>query len=241
MERRPLAAQLRDMIWDKVERDHLRTGDKLPAEKALIEQYGVSRATVREALKLLEEQRLIICKHGVGRFVAPGPSGVLSEGITRLDSVSNMADQLNISLTTRVLSMYEELPGDVVRARLDLDPGSSVVVLERVRRADGDPVIYSIDVFPRSIVVGDLPMQEFAGSLLAVMEGRWGVRLAYSRAVISAVVLDDDISEAIEVTPCVPWILLEQTNYDPQDRPVLYSKDYHRGDRFQFHVLRTRR
>lgn len=241
LERRPLALQLRDMIWEIVENDHLRSGDKLPSEQSLADGFGVSRATVREALKLLEEQHLILCRHGVGRFVAPGPSGVLSEGITRLESVTEMANGLSISLSTKVLNMREELPADLVRTRLNLEPGQSVVVLERLRLADGDPVIYSVDVFPRSIVSDELVVEEFAGSLLAVMESRWNAHLAYAKAVISAVILDTEIGTLANVPAGAPWILLEQTNYDVHDRPLLYSKDYHRGDRFQFHVIRSRR
>jgi GntR family transcriptional regulator len=241
LDRRPLAAQLRDRIWDTVQEEHYRAGDRLPSEQKLAARFSVSRATVREALKLLEEERLVLCRHGVGRFVAPGPSGVLSEGITRLQSVTEMAQDLAIAISTRVLSLREELPDDVVRTRLNLGPGMAVVVLERVRIAQGEPVIYSMDIFPRNIAVGELRPEEFTGSLLSVMEGRWNAQLAYSKAVISAVVLDPEMVQRIGVPGGIPWILLEQINYDSEDRPVLYSKDYHRGDKFQFHVLRRRR
>jgi GntR family transcriptional regulator len=241
IDRRPLAAQLRDRIWDMIQAGHYRTGERLPSEQKLATRFGVSRATIREALKTLEEERLVLCRHGVGRFVAPGSSGILSEGITRLQSMTEMADNLKIPLSTRVLSLREELPEDAVRTHLNLEPGIAVVVLERARLTQGDPVIYSIDIFPRSIVVGELRAEEFAGSLLAVMEGRWNTHLAYSKAVISATTLGHETNRRIGVADNVPWILLEQVNYDDQDRPILYSKDYHRGDKFQFHVLRRRR
>jgi len=241
LDRRPLAAQLRDQIWQIVQEEHYRTGDKLPSEQQLAARFSVSRATVREALKALEEERLIICRHGVGRFMAPGPSGVLSVAITNLGSVTEMARSLATPISTQVLSLREELPDAVVRTRLNREPGVAVAVLERVRLANKDPVVYSIDIFPRSIVAGELYPEEFAGSLLSVMEGQWNTWLAYSKAIISAVSLDAGLSERIGVPDSIPWILLEQTNYDAQDRPVLYSKDYHRGDKFQFHVLRRRR
>lgn len=241
LDRRPLAAQLRDRIWDTLQEEQYRSGDRLPSEQKLAARFGVSRATIREALKALEEERLILCRHGVGRFVAPHSSGVLSEAITNLQSVTEMAQDLNIPITTQVLSLREELPENYVRTRLDLAPGVAAVVLERTRLAHNEPVIYSIDIFPRTLVVGELKPDDFAGSLLSVLEGRWGRGLAYSRAVVSAVSLDAEASLRIGVRERVPWILLEQVNYDSHDRPVLYSKDYHRGDRFHFHVLRRRR
>lgn len=241
LDRRPLAAQLRDRIWDMVQQEHYRTGDRLPSEQKLAARFGVSRATIREALRVLEEERLVLCRHGVGRFVAPQSSGVLSEAITSLQSMTEMARALAIPLRTKVLSLREELPDDVVRTRLNLSRGAAVVVLERVRLAQGEPVIFSRDIFRRSMVNGELRADDFSGSLLSVMEGQWNTRLAYSKAVVSAVNLGAELSERIGVPDDTPWILLEQVNYDAQDQPVLYSKDYHRGDKFQFHVLRRRR
>jgi GntR family transcriptional regulator len=240
-DRRPLAAQLRDRLWEEVQEGTLRPGQKLPSEQELVARFGVSRATVREALKTLEEERLVICRHGVGRFLAPDPSSVLSDEITRLKSVTELAASLGITASTRVLSMREEPAGDTVREHLGLEAGSTVVVLERVRLAHRQPIIYSVDIFPRRLVVGDLRREEMAASLLSVMEGKWGARLAYAKTTISAVILDPELSRRIGVAEGIPWILMEQLNYDPQDQPILYSKDYHRGDRFQFRVLRRRR
>jgi GntR family transcriptional regulator len=241
LDRRPLALQLRDRIWDMIQDEHYRPGDQLPSEQKLVARFAVSRATVRESLKILEEERLVLCRHGVGRFLAPGPSGVLSEAITNLNSVTEMARTLVVPISTEVLSLREELPENVVQTRLNLKPGMAVVVLERVRLANDEPVIYSIDIFPRNIVVGELSPEELAGSLLSVMEGQWNTRLVYSKAVISAVLLDPELAQRIGVPDGMPWIRLDQVNYDAQDHPVLYSQDYHLGDRFQFHVLRRRR
>ncbi|MDI7274342.1 MAG: GntR family transcriptional regulator [Anaerolineae bacterium] len=240
-DRRPLAAQLRDRIWEAIQEGNYRPGERLPSEEELTARFGVSRATVREALKILEEERVVVCRHGLGRFLVPDPAGSLSEEITRLKSVTEMAQGLGIATSTRVLSVREEPADERVRAHLSLEPGSTVVVLERVRSARREPIIFSIDIFPRKLVVGELQPEAFTGSLLALMEGQWGARLAYSKAVISAVMLDPLLSQRIGVPEGLPWILLEQLNYDPQDRPILFSKDYHRGDKFQFRVLRRRR
>jgi len=240
-DRRPLAMRLRDRVWDMIQEECYRTGDKLPSEDDLAARFRVSRATVRESLKILEEERVILCRHGVGRFLAPDPSSVLSEDIARLKSVTEMSRALGIPITTQVLSLREESAKDVVRARLNLEPDSTVVVLERIRLAHGEAIIYSVDVFPASLVVGELYPEEFAGSLLSVMEEKWNTRLAYSKTVLSAVVLDYELTHRVGVSDGVPWILMEQVNYNAQDRPVLYSKDYHRGDKIQFRVLRRRR
>ncbi len=240
-DRRPLALRLRDRIWNMLQVECYRAGDKLPSENDLAARFGISRATVREALKALEEERVILCRHGLGRFLAPDPSSVLSDEITRLKSVTEMARGLGIPISTQVLSLLEEPAKDMVRTRLNLEPGSTVIILERVRLAHGEVIIFSIDIFPRRLAVGELHPEEFAGSLLSVMEERWNTRLAYSKTVLSAVILDSELSSRTGVACGIPWILMEQVTYDAQDHPVLYSKDYHRGDKIQFRVLRRRR
>ena len=152
LSREPLFLQVRDRILEMIQRQDYNVGDQIPSEKQLTGEFGVSRATVREALKVLEEERILICRHGVGRFVAPGTSDVLREGITSLRSVTDMAKELSIPLTTKVLSVSEELPEDAVREHLNLPPGVTVVALERVRMAYDQPVIYLIDIFPRSLM-----------------------------------------------------------------------------------------
>ena len=241
LERRPLTTQVRDQIMNMVRDGHLQAGDRLPSEFELASQFQVSRATIREALKLLDQERVILCRHGVGRFVAPGGAGVFTDAISNLKSVTEMARDLNITISTQVISLREEIPDPGVREKLALQPGMAVMVLERVRYAEGEPVIYSIDIFPRHIVAGAIEPEAFNGSLCAIMEQDWSVRLEYSRSVVRAALLDPELCRRINVPDCLAWLSMEQINYDAQDRPVLYSKDYHRGDKFEFQVVRQRR
>jgi len=240
-DRRSLALQLRDRIREMIREKYYRTGDKLPTEEKLAEMFHVSRASVREALKLLEEERSISVRHGLGRFVALDSSSLLSEDVTRLESVTEMARSLGIEIETEVIAFLKKEADEIVQARLNLEPGTCVYFLERVRKAGGEPVIVSIDIFPCSLTPKNLDPSLFDGSLIAVMEGSWNTRLSYSRTTISAEMLDPDLCCRIQVGPAYLWVLLEQINFNDQNHPVLYSKDYHRSDKFRFHVVRRKR
>lgn len=240
-DRRPLAVRARDHIWQMVQQGSYSAGDRLPSEEQLAAQLGVSRPTIREALRQLEEERLVVCRHGVGRFVAPNPDSLVHEEITRLLSVTEMARQLGIAIETHVLALNEEGADERIAAHLGLQPEAPILRLERVRRSSGAPVIYSIDVLPRALAPDPLETTAFAGSLLALMEDQWGTVVAYSRATFSAVMLDPTLSRMIGAPDGMPWVFMEHVNYDAGDRPVLYSRDYYRGDIYQFHVLRRRR
>ena len=240
-DRRSLALQLRDRIRSMLKDKYYRAGDRLPSEENLVELFGVSRATIREALKLLEEEKIILVRHGLGRFLGVDLSNYLTEDITSLQSVTEMSGNLGIEIQTEVVDFSTETADELFQARLNLQPGEPICILQRARKTAGETIIFSIDIFPHSIVHGQEDMNSFQGSLLALMEKRWGRRVAYSRAVISAEQLTADLSLKIRDYTGASWIVMEQINYDENDFPILYSRDYHRGDKFRFHVLRRRR
>jgi GntR family transcriptional regulator len=240
-DKRSLALQLRDRLYQLLREKYYRVGDQLPSEEALVKMFGVSRTTVREALKLLEEERIITVRHGLGRFLAIDPNSMISEDITHLESVTEMAGNLGLSLTTEVVSFHAEKPGPKIAAHLAMPESEEIFVLHRIRKADGEIIIYSIDIFPRSIASEPFQSEAFQNSLLAIMEDSWGARVAYSRATLSAIMLNNEFMNLKQLDRTVPWILMEQINFDSRNQPILYSRDFHRGDKFQFHVLRRRR
>ena len=155
-----------------------------------------------------------------------------------LPKYAQMLRDRSLVARAQVLSLREQPAGEVVAAHLDVKAHAPVVRLERIRLAKQEPLIYSLDVFPRAIVKGPLEPQDFEGSLLDIMEERWNVRLDHTQTTISAVQLDAGLSQEIGLPADLPWILLEQVNYTASQEPVIYSKDYHRGDKFAFHVVR---
>jgi GntR family transcriptional regulator len=220
-----------------LEEEPYQVGDRIPSEHQLAKRLKVSRPTLREALKMLEEEHVLYFKHGRGRFLARDSSSIY-ESITRLRSVTEIMQERFLLPQAHVLSLREELASEAVATTLRIKVGVPIVILERIRLAKQKPLIYSLDIFPRAIVKGPLKPEEFEGSLFDIMEERWNVYVDYAHTTISAVRLDSDLSAEVAVPPDLPWILLEQVHYTACHEPVLYSKDYHRGDRFTFHVLR---
>jgi len=234
---RPLPLQVRDEILQMLEEEVYQIGDRIPSEHELANRLKVSRPTLREALKMLEEDRVLYCRHGRGRFLARDNSSIY-ESITRLRSVTDVMQERFLFAQAQVLSLREEPAGEAIGTQLGIKADAPIVVLERIRLAKQQPLIYSLDMFPRAIVKGPLDKKEFERSLFIIMEDRWNVHVDYAQTTISAVQLDSVVTKEIGLSPDLPWILLEQVHYTADHEPVLYSKDYHRGDRFTFHVLR---
>jgi GntR family transcriptional regulator len=240
-DRRSLPLQVRDQILALIKREDLGPGDQLPTEAEIAARFGVARTTAREALKLLEQDGVVDVRHGLGRYVSQ--LATLERPITRLESVSEMMQSRGYTVTNRVVSVTVGPANEQEAAALDQPVGTEVIRLERVRLQQGDPLIYSVDVVPRALFEAPLDQEDWSGSLLDKLESR-GARVVSTAAQILATRLPAEARRALSTDladPDGPWILLVQRNLDEAGRPVIYSRDYHRGDRFTFNVVRRRR
>ncbi|MGW2103586.1 GntR family transcriptional regulator [Streptomyces olivaceoviridis] len=113
--KRPMSAQVRDRLVELFRSRGLVPGDQLPSEAEIAELCGVGRSTAREALKLLEQEGMVVAERGRGRFMSPLGALKVERPITRFESISSMLEALGYQAHTVVLSVAEQAPGDVVR------------------------------------------------------------------------------------------------------------------------------
>ncbi|MEC3661653.1 GntR family transcriptional regulator [Bacillus subtilis] len=210
--------------------------EKLPSEFELSKKLGVSRATLREALRILEEEHVIIRRHGVGTFVHSKP--LFLSGIEQLNSVTKMIEQANMTPGTIFLSSQVLMPSEDDTKRFHLAEGQELFYLERVRTADGQPIVYCIDKIPMNILPNSFSHQQ--ESMFGLLEKNSGSVISYAVTDIEPIGYHDTISPVLECDPETALLLLKQTHYDQHDKPVLYSLNYFRADKFRFHVLRKR-
>jgi GntR family transcriptional regulator len=235
-DRRPLGVQVYAAIREQIQGGLYPAGDRLPSETTLAEDYGVSRVTIREALRLLQRDLLIQSVHGRGHFVLD-TSKLVETQITELQSVTELMRGRGYGVETTTLSMRQEKAGGHA-SLLRIDEEQPIVRLERVRSTEGVPMIYSIDVFPARYVAGSEEAIRRGASLVDAFSAH-GVDIAYCNATISAAELPRGAARAAGF-PKLPFVLMEQVNFDTEHVPALYSLDYHRSDRFKFSVVRTR-
>jgi GntR family transcriptional regulator len=212
-------------------------GSQLPTEAELGEQLGVSRTVVREALRMLEDDGLIDRRHGVGTFVRE--QSILKNlnfnfGITEMIKAAGM-----LPGTAHFAVRYEPAESDVA-VQLNLSPGASVLVVERVRTADARSVVYSLDIFPGSLLNGtdldqNLLMEE---SLYQVLQARLGVVIEYGIAWIKPTLATPAIAEKLDLPNDALLLCITQTDYSTANQPVVYSCEYHLPDAFDFMIWR---
>lgn len=234
---RTVALQLRDAIVTHLSDAALLPGDKIPTEAQLCEQFGASRPTMREALKLLEQDGVIRVEHGRGRFLTAAGTLHVDRPITTFESITHMAGHFGYKLDTKVLSVQEEEADPRITRLLRLSAGQTVIRLERLRLLGRDPVVYSVDYILREVIAARVFDIDWSGSLLDVMDS-YDARPRMSQATVRAEMLPENVVQRHDLRDFGPALTIEETTYTHAGRAVTHAIDYHRGSHFAFSFLR---
>ena len=219
----PYYLQLAERIRQQISAGALAMGDRLPSEGELANTWNLSRATVREALRLLEEQGWIIRIARRGAFASMPPQrGWMLQGREGFfeDEVQGRRRQV----TTLVLRAEQApLPAAAVEA-LQLPTGSHGYVLERLRELDGNVALFSINYLPPQIgtLVSRSEVPTGKGSLNAILR-KAGYAVAGASRTVEAVAADGEIAERLQVPAGAPLLKIKSTSWDAD----LVAFDHH--------------
>jgi GntR family transcriptional regulator len=233
------AAQLRARLLASITSDDLKPGDQLPTEAKLAERFGVARSTVREALKLLEQDGIVHAIQGRGRFLSPLGSVRVERPITVYESISEMLANLGYRVTTLVLGVEEATADERVASALDISAGDPLIRLVRLRLGDDEPMVLSVNSIVRDCLPGPVSFRDWSTSITEALAAH-GHPIASSVARISATDLPAEYAERYDLGQFDPWLLIEETGITHDGARVLHALDYHRGSEFTFNVLRRR-
>jgi len=214
-------------------------GGQLPSEAELIEMLGVSRTTVREALRSLEEGGIVLRRHGVGTFVLERPiinNFSMNYGITEMIRMANMTPG------TSELNIFEKGAVEEVATQLDIEPGTKVKIIERVRTANNKPVVYSLDYLPMTIFDGKdiLPDLLTNLSLYDLLQLEYNISIEYGVARISPILANQKIADKLAQRKNSILLFISQTDYLSNDKPILYTHEYNIPNAFKYRFLRRK-
>ena len=232
----PLYQQLMDDIKLDISNQKYRHGDKSPSETELAEIYNVSRITVRRAVSELCDEGYLAKHQGKGTFVTPPK-------ITR-----KIMQDTHVHSFTATCAMSGMQPGGrtvgirIVPSRqeeqhfLKLPKDSNVIYLQRIRTADGDPVMLE-NTF--------LPSPEFDSLLSTDLTNRSlneTLRQKYSRSLVVRQTTKVEVSRAspehaqlLNITPGDPLFFITAYFLDERDNPIAIARHYFLASRFIFY------
>lgn len=230
----PYYLQLISVLKEKIRKGEMKPGMQIPSEPELCSLYGVSRTVVRQALREIELEGLIIRRRGKGTFIAEQK---INEGLVqKLTGFYQDMEDRGVQTTTQVLKMEVQPAAAKVAEKLKINEGELVYCIERLRSADGEPLLLVTTYIPASLCPGlerfDLGKQ----SLYKVLEKEFGLAISRGRRTIEAVSANQREAELLKIKECDPLILLNSVTYLEDGAPLEYFHAVHRGDRSRFEV-----
>lgn len=233
----PLYHQVAEALRQEITARRLRPGDLLTTEEEVERRFGVSRATARRALEELVDEGLVERVTGKGTRIARPKVQV------RLPNMLSFTEEilrLGMTPSSRVLSLGTVAPDEDVAGHLELGEGELVARLERVRYADGEPIVYMVDYLPSQLAPPSGEVLEAAhGSLYAFLATR-GVEVTEALHIIEARDVPEEVAQHLGVAPGAPALFFRRTTYDREARPVVYEESFCRADLYRY-TVRLRR
>lgn len=234
----PLSQIAKERILEYIESEKLGADDLLPSENALMEMLGVSRYTIREALALLEQDRIIYKIQGKGTFVNKKPVYIES-GLEKLDSVTEIIESFGYKPGTKWISIEEIEPNKDMIEKLNLKKGEKVITFKRFRTADEKEAAYLVDTIPKKFLGNKIPKDIKTQSLFEYLEINFNISIEYAITEILPTFPTGEMLECMNVKKDSLFLLLHQIHFDKENRPVFYSFDYFNPEVFKFKINRT--
>jgi GntR family transcriptional regulator len=229
-----LADRLRDELLDEITSSQLQPGTKLPSEGQLAKRFNVSRATVRDAVRGLVEAGYVTRRRGSGSYVTERRR--MPHGLDATLSYLAMIESAGAHAGMRILEAAFE-PCRQDDAPLQLDPGDAVLAVERVRTADDQPVIYSLDRIPARLLRTDLDLQNLDPSLFALLSSS-GHAADHATATLRAVASTSQTAKVLGVRRGKPLLYIEEVDFGRDGTPVMLSREWHVSEAFDVRVNR---
>lgn len=238
IDRRPLHIQARQHLLTLIDDGTYEPGEQLPSESDLATELGISRPTLREALFNLEQEGVIVRKHGVGTFVTPEYGERLGSGLERLESVLALADREGMATEMRGLSVQRIPADEQIAEKLAVESGTPLTCVRRTIAVDGRPAAYLVDYAPAEVLPREALDGSFSGSVLDLLVRRNNIRVREALAEITAINADAVLAEQLGVEPGQALLMLTETLFTEEHAPIEFSRNYFLPDLFEFHVLR---
>lgn len=237
----PLYHQLKEALRRQIEAGVWRPDQAIPPERSLVDRYGVSRITVRQALADLVGEGILYRERGRGTFVAPRVRPPIAEMLSNLTGHVEELQQRGFTPVVEVLSLTERpLPDDLAQV-LDRPVGSPVWWLSRRVSVAGEPLMLTENLIPVDLGVPFDRQDLTLTSVATVLEG-FGLVPTRGTQRISAQVAGTREAERLHIRVGDAMLKVERVISGSGDRPLEWSRTVYRADRYEFEVeLRRRR
>lgn len=227
-----LYKKIAEDIKSRIKSQEYKEGDKLPSERELCERYNSSRITIRQSLELLEQEQLVIRKHGKGSFVLPSKYNQL---LNQLYSFKDEIEKMGDVASTKMLDIELIKVDEYLSGKMGLDVGTSVYKLTRIRLSNKQPLIYEDSYIPYE-VAPELDRFNFSKmSLYKTLQSEYQLHIDSAHETLNATTITSREAEHLHKDEGTVAMYIQRFAYS-QTVMIEYTKSIVVGDKYNYTV-----
>lgn len=226
-------------IVQYIKENDFKSGDRLDSEEALSKRLGISRLLLREAMNTLKNDGIVYSIQGKGTFVA-GDADHISNTLNFNTSISEMIESVGCVPGVKAFSKELRKTDEMLAKRFNMAEGSDILLLSRVRTADGKPVVHSTDYIAPVLTGHLMHVVDENFSLYDFIENYCHIPIRTSEAEIFPAVCSKEMAELLDYKIGAPLLGLHQLVMNISGEPLIWAEEYLRPDCFRFYINRNR-
>ncbi|WP_290033531.1 GntR family transcriptional regulator [Ligilactobacillus cholophilus] len=227
----PIYIRIHNSIKESIENGKWQVGERIPAERELAIEFGVSRMTLRQAIQTLVDEGILERRVGSGTFVARKKVQEKMSGIT---SFTQIMENQNRHPSSKTISYQVATPSLSEREHLKLNDKVNVLRMERIRYADNVPICFEVTTLPYDLVK-KYQRSQITKSLYQTLEEH-GLHIGHAQQIVSASSASERISDYLNIKRGAPILKLRQITQLNSGKPFEYVRTEYAGERFEFYL-----
>jgi GntR family transcriptional regulator len=229
----PLYHQLKEILKENIEAGNWNPGDTIPSENQLMQEYNISRNTVKKAIENLVQEGILNRVQGKGTFVSEPK---FEQSLSGFYSFSKVMRERGLEPKDVIKSVKQVKAKPSIAKHLNLMEANNVFELKRIRYAQNEPMIIETSYVPQKYFPGLSKEMLEKSSLYDLMQQEYGVYVTRAKEIFEPVLIRDYESKYLQVEEGYPALLLDRIAYDSTEVPVEFCRSIVRGDRCRFYT-----
>lgn len=228
----PLYSQVETILKSDIEHGKYNKGDLFPTESMLMEEYQVSRVTIRQAFASLTQAGYIKSRRGIGTEVTYEK---IDENIHSVISFTDEMKQHNMSMHTSYCEMEQVYPPSHIGMALQIPKTDQCYRLTRVRDVEEKPLVYTITYLKNKV---ELPLEKeyYMESLYKFLQDRYGLIIEKGRDTLEAALPSKEVQEFLQIRPEMPVFKRTRQTFLAENEIFEYTICYYPGNRYKYTI-----
>lgn len=226
----PYYLQIYNELRRRIQSQVYLSGKPIPSENELVSEFGVTRATIRNAVKKLQSEGLIATEKGKRSYVNVPK---IEQSLFKFYSFGRNYSEFDKS---SALLEVKEINDAEIQKVLNLSPEDLIKQIVRIRKLDKVPVIIETSYIPVSLA-SDIENFDIENcSIYDLLENNFGLHILKAKEVLDTCIPEEYHRRLLDIGKEKPVFVTERITYDTNERPIEFRKSIIRSDKFRFSV-----